>query len=604
MHFRGMTIIASLVLVLAIFFQLNRTDWFARTFSSKNLMSFTADVSLEDMEAWDDEGRDKILCLYDPTSVYSTLNNIESSKYLRKLKKNVVSQKYFEMRDLEKFDAVLVMLDTLAELPEDSLNLLTDYAYAGGTVVVCGGCDPSVKLLRKAGMVLPGEQAISVTGIQVHGDALFGETNFKVNHEFLNNYSLSCELASDCKRLISSSEGVPLVWERNYGDGKFLVINTDNHARKVGRGLLIAAISRIHDDFIYPIIASKVIYIDDFPAPVPEGTLPSIYDEFQMSTRDFFRYVWWSDMVAIARKYDLKYTGFIIESYNNHVHGDFVSDTGYTSKQFLVSYGRELLKINGELGLHGYNHQPLAPEGYNQVELDYKPWNDTKKMEQALTALKSYITEVYPEYEFRSYVPPSNILSPEGRATIRKVFPTVKIFSSLYDGAYEERCYYQDFDRLDDGTFNIPRISDGFVIRDEWYWKNIYIANAYGIVTHFVHPDEMYYTEEEKVSWIHFRKKFGEYAKRLQDDFPWLRASTTSEAAHYMDTYFDLDYRSHYLPNGDMEFKVQGNKGKEVYFVFKTSKKIKRAQDCMLRKLGEGTYLLVTKNRKCTISFE
>jgi hypothetical protein len=114
----------------------------------------------------------------------------------------------------------------------------------------------------------------------------------------------------------------------------------------------------------------------------------------------------------------------------------------------------------------------------------------------------------------------------------------------------------------------------------------------------------MYYTDEEKVSWIHFRKNFGEFAKRLQDDFPWMRASTTSEAARYMDTYFDLDYRSSYLPNGDIQFKVQGHKGQEAHFIFKTSKKIKRAQDCTLRKLGEGTYLLVTKSRKCTISFE
>jgi hypothetical protein len=169
-----------------------------------------------------------------------------------------------------------------------------------------------------------------------------------VTGEYLTNYALPCGLTSDSKWLISSAQGIPLLWERKYGDGKFIVINTDGYARKTGRGILIAAVSRIHDDFIYPIIASKVIFIDDFPAPVPEGTLPSIWEEFQMSTRDFFRYVWWPDMVGFARKYDLKYTGFIIETYNNHVHGDFISDTGYTSKQFLVSYGRELLKMGGD----------------------------------------------------------------------------------------------------------------------------------------------------------------------------------------------------------------------------------------------------------------
>ena len=123
MHFRGMTIIASLVLVLAIFFQLNRTDWFARTFSSKNLLSVTAEAKLEDIEAWNDLGRDNILCIYDSTSVYSTLDNIEVSKYLRKLKKNVVSQKIFEAKDFTGYDAVLLMLDSLADSSEELLTL-------------------------------------------------------------------------------------------------------------------------------------------------------------------------------------------------------------------------------------------------------------------------------------------------------------------------------------------------------------------------------------------------------------------------------------------------------------------------------------------------
>ena len=114
-----MSIIASLVLVLAIFFQLNRTDWFARTFSSKNLASITAEGGFEDREVWDDVGRDNILCIYDSTSVYSTLDNIEISKYLRKLKKNVVSQKVFEAKDFTGYDAVLLLLDSLADSSEE-----------------------------------------------------------------------------------------------------------------------------------------------------------------------------------------------------------------------------------------------------------------------------------------------------------------------------------------------------------------------------------------------------------------------------------------------------------------------------------------------------
>ena len=59
-------------------------------------------------------------------------------------------------------------------------------------------------------------------------------------------------------------------------------------------------------------------------------------------------------------------------------------------------------------------------------------------MTEAMQELARYVSELYPGYAFRTYVPPSNILSPEGYAAVREAFPDVRIFASLYDGLSPE----------------------------------------------------------------------------------------------------------------------------------------------------------------------
>ncbi|WP_294152182.1 DUF2194 domain-containing protein [uncultured Selenomonas sp.] len=72
-------------------------------------------------------------------------------------------------------------------------------------------------------------------------------------------------------------------------------------------------------------------------------------------------------MLENAKQHDLKYTGVIIETYGNQVKGPFHELVERTARDNVIIYGRELLRTGGELGLHGYNHQSLAPAGYGDM---------------------------------------------------------------------------------------------------------------------------------------------------------------------------------------------------------------------------------------------
>ena len=122
----------------------------------------------------------------------------------------------------------------------------------------------------------------------------------------------------------------------NGGSGKIVFFNGTMLTEKMNRGLITGSLSFLNEDFIYPIINTEVNFIDDFPSPVPEGFSPSIKEEYNMTTKDFYREVWWPDIQKFGSKYDLKYTGLIIQNYSNKVTPPFNTVDSSKGKESLV----------------------------------------------------------------------------------------------------------------------------------------------------------------------------------------------------------------------------------------------------------------------------
>ena len=122
-----------------------------------------------------------------------------------------------------------------------------------------------------------------------------------------------------------------------------------------------AAIALMEDTCVYPVINVSSFFIDDFPSPVPFGTSKYIQRDYNMSIADFYAKVWWPDMLKMAREHGIEYTGLLIEQYTDHVTGEFPRQT---STERFNHFAASLMNEGGEIGLHGYNHQPLVFTDY------------------------------------------------------------------------------------------------------------------------------------------------------------------------------------------------------------------------------------------------
>lgn len=120
-----------------------------------------------------------------------------------------------------------------------------------------------------------------------------------------------------------------------------------------------------------------LLSLDDFPSPVPSGDGTYVKRDYGTSIQEFYSNIWWPDMLNLASKYGLKYTGVMIENYEDKTDGEITKQTDNERFQY---FGNMVLHQGGELGYHGYNHQPLClgDTDYGDV-LPYKTWKNEKQ---------------------------------------------------------------------------------------------------------------------------------------------------------------------------------------------------------------------------------
>ena len=110
---------------------------------------------------------------------------------------------------------------------------------------------------------------------------------------------------------VNEKNGQPVIWENQYGKGKFVVDNFGLYEKAV-RGFYAASYSLLTDVGVYPVINGSAFYLDDFPSPVPEGDATYVKRDYGMSISDFYMDVWWPDMLELASNHNIRYTGVIL----------------------------------------------------------------------------------------------------------------------------------------------------------------------------------------------------------------------------------------------------------------------------------------------------
>ena len=395
--------------------------------------------------------------------------------------------------------------------------------------------------------------------------------------------------------------GVPLIWKANYGEGEF-VVNNFGMCDKAYRGFFAASLSLFGEVSLYPVINGSTFYLDDFPSQIPEGTNEYITRDFGTTVRDFYINIWWPDMMNLSDKYGIKYTGLAIECYDDAIDGttDATPDTGT-----FLNFGNMLLRKSGEIGYHGYNHQPLCLNRDYKGIYDYKTWQDYASMKKAFGHLVDFCDELFPDVNMSVYVPPSNLLAEEGREMLIKEFPHIKTLSGIYlPDDVLDFALLQEFDVDENGVVDQPRIISGCDLDDFMTMGAMSELNMHYVNNHFTHPDDALDIERgAELGWKELRNRFDNYLNWLYTSAPNIRNFTGTEFSAAVQRFVAVAPKTQIFDD-KMVIEIENFYDDAQFLIRFNEKKSDTVMGGRLTHLTGDLYLLEADKATVTISFK
>lgn len=439
------------------------------------------------------------------------------------------------LSNLKHDDALVCASELIWKDAYSSIPDILDYINGGGNAIFLANTTSDSTFINAMGISESTGEG-NRSGIKINAD-IFPEfeQGKGPTDSFLNSYSYFYDLQADCNIIAESSEETPLIWTREYGDGKILYTNSTCFQGKSFRGLLLQCLSLIPDYFLSTQYNSALFYIDDFPVSIPAGEdetdlLPP-YDG--MSKIDFINHVWWPDIKKLQESYNLKYTALAVGNYTNVTEGDLYEFTDEDRENF--SYHATLLKeVGAELGIHGYNHVSLVLNSEFTDDATSTKWPSISVMSSCLNDLKRMMDDLFDHIPYYSYVPPMNRMSSSGKSALLDVFPQISNIAAVNQGIENHGDLIQEIeeDPIFSHWFDIPRFSAGYLQGDDEKWL-IYDALAYsGVFSHFIHPDDAMDTvRNEGYNWDSMYSQFDNCLDEIFSDFPNLKRMSSAQMA-------------------------------------------------------------------------
>lgn len=527
-RYRSLIVILGVFLMLAVILNVERSGISYRAREQK-LDYLNSEEALTGEEVYEEVEKTALIVM-DSESEDSkkALEQFERIFMDMKVGYHLVDIRKDELPDFEEYETVTVLMTELSPFKEGILDLC-GWVKDGGRVLfplTIQKDSYSTLIEQKLGIISSGYENAEVSSVYLdEAFMLGGGRSYHITDAFDSGWAVELDEKVKVHAWTDDEKKVPLIWENAYGSGKFVVVNIGLY-EKVNRGFYAAAYSLLEDVCAYPVINGSTFYLDDFPSPVPSGDGTYVKRDYNTSIADFYTNIWWPDMLTLADKYGVIYTGVIIENYEDEVDGDTETATDTARFQY---FGNMLLHMGGEIGYHGYNHQPLClgNTDYGDV-LPYKTWESYDAMLGAVKELETFGKEMFPTAELAVYVPPSNVLSEEGRRMLKEEFPEIKTVASNYFTG--EFAYVQEFEVAEDGMVEQPRVISGAVIDDYMELAAVSELNMHFVNNHFMHPDDLLDEDRgAKLGWEKLKNRLDEYMEWLYGSAPELRSLTASE---------------------------------------------------------------------------
>jgi glycosyltransferase involved in cell wall biosynthesis len=454
--------------------------------------------------------------------------------------------------DLRRFSSIIIATHRLQGIDDRFVRNLSDFVSRGGGLVVAVPVwhyrlAPLLGVERWLGRRPPADPVATTTTLQFLADFYPGLGDLKAPLPFVeNNFSLTLVPGDAVEVLALDAAGEPVAWVHRVGRGKVLVWNTQLLTTRFGVGLLVQSVLHSHRVALAPIANAGVVQIDDFPAGFTNLAAEPVLTEHGLKFADFLREIWLPDVLQLGDEFDIAYTFFLLFTYAGSVAPPYSfaeweqcsHDSGDAVIPLPVALSREIPRRH-ELGFHGYNHVPPTRAA----------WKNELHLAAAIRAAMVRWEQDGLGEPPRCFAPPMNEIDDCGLIALAAAAPSIATISGHFLGSFREG-QARDFgpEPWSPGLFSLPRLTDGYEMHPMNQFFMLSTLAAFGVWTHFFHPDDVIDTPENFPGRTSYRNAGGRRWRTAVDGtepchsqlrrwfrfakqrYPWLRYVRTSDA--------------------------------------------------------------------------
>lgn len=609
---RALFIVAILGLVLALILVLRADTDFVKDYSANVLIKPYNIKTAKKLSSYEKKYliRRESLILYDPENMEG-LKNIEN--ILEDLSIDYQAASYENSLDISRFQNI-ILIDKSSDAA--GLDEVGKYVENGGKALYLGESDDKSANLLKMEPDFFGIKTLGtyekVNEVVFESEILLGMrgTYNIAGSQTESQSKIACtkvSLKNDAKIHMKSSSGSPILWELSQNKGKLMVLNMGKgqYGTIEARGLIVGALGTLNDLFLYPIINSEVIYIEDsslVSIKEDQEILHAYGRNFDQFTKD----IWWADMFEIMRKYNLKYTAAFIKEHDNDRQGTFAKNKDIAPET--LELARSIIRSGGEVSLFeapsglATKNQNSNSQG-NRFADDYA---ETNRIHRLVSDFNNH----FPNYKFYTYMTNSDNMNLALSSALKKSVPSL---NTLSRPAYEDKMPLpkmnhrmilanQEANGID-AMIDLPRISKGMIKSDNDLYKIASSMTSLGLISHFISTEDLLNLNHEKgILWDDLYEEVNEYMGVINGSYPWVDKMTSANTAQKIKQIY---YSKIYYHEKDGRISIScDNFSNELSLILKTDKKILAGEGCEFKKIATDRYLVKMKNYKATLEVE
>jgi len=341
---------------------------------------------------------------------------------------------------------------------------------------------------------------------------------------------------------LAYADRTPLIWRTFYQGGAVYAVNAPFFDDINGMGVLAGLLALALDDFIYPVIGTKTVALDNFPYITTHDMLIN-----HRTSYVFARDIMWPNLTAMSRESGLTYTAFTNGGFNNSYEA-FSALNFFSSSLHLL--GR------GELG-YSFEHG-VSPAGDDL----------------------SFLAHHFPGRSIRSVMSTDN-------AQITDFSQATAVFAPGWDDA---------FTWLNDSAVVIPQISHG-IDSDVTRFAFTSAVTTMGFAFHTVDLAPVFHGE---YSWVSFSRDMSIYLSLLFGDLDFLQAVSARNAAEAVKNYLNSSVNVSRHTSG-MDVSITGG---QTSFILRTRNTVGSTTADSLHRISDGVYFIANQSENFSIEWE